>query len=283
MNEQRWFLMTADRLKGSSERRVIICHHNITQRVLAERKALEANNNLKQLCAMLAHDFRGPLTSVKGSITLVRKMFSHNLSEKALNCLEIAEQTADHLVALSTDFLDLQRDGSLSAQTKPHSVEDIFSSAFGLVNGIAAKQQIEIVVSTAPDLFVECDKSSILRALNNLLTNALKYSPSGKAVFLEAFAEKEQIVFSVRDEGPGIDENRLHQLFEPFGYSQPSKLMVGSGLGLAAVKRLLALNNSEVELKTARNEGTTFSFRLPRAFVAMQPEATNPRASEQLK
>jgi signal transduction histidine kinase len=59
--------------------------------------------------------------------------------------------------------------------------------------------------------------------------------------------------------------------------------MVGSGLGLAAVKRLLALNNSEVELKTARNEGTTFSFRLPRAFVAMQPEATNPRASEQLK
>lgn len=265
-DEERWFLMTATPLHSDGNGRVIVCHHNITKRVLAEREARAAAEALKTAYCMVAHDFRSPLTSIKGSLALLRSGLVCELPAEADELISIAEETSDHLITLASDFLDLQKGAGPNTKSLPVEhckVDTICSAAVTLVSGIAQKRAISLIVDTPSDLVVACRPRQIERVIVNLLSNALKFSDSGSTVRLTVFPEANEAVFLVSDEGPGIPEESFSRLFEQFGASKPSTVVKGSGLGLSIVKRLLEENGSQISVCSKLERGTTFEFRLP--------------------
>lgn len=265
-NEERWFLMTATPLHSGGDSQVIVCHHNITHRVIAEHEAREATEKLKTAYCMVAHDFRSPLTSIKGSLSLLRSGLVCELPDEAEELISIAEETSDYLIALASDFLDLPKpagSGVQNSQLEHVKVDTICSAAVNSVSGMAQKREINLIVDAPSDLAVACRPRQIERVIVNLLSNALKFSACGSTVKLTVLAEHSDAVFSVSDKGPGIPEERIPFLFEEFGASTPSTVVKGSGLGLSIVKNLLEANDSQISVRSELNVGTTFEFRLP--------------------
>jgi CheY-like chemotaxis protein len=149
-----------------------------------------------------------------------------------------------------------------------------------LVEGRIATQRLELSINVSPDMpqaFVG-DPLRLRQVLLNLLTNAVKFTPSGR-VTLSAFRDETHLFFRVADTGIGMDEPQLRQLFQPFQQADGSitRRFGGSGLGLAITKRLLDLMNGEIEVDSTPGVGSAFTLRLPYIAAGTPAEAPAPR------
>lgn len=129
----------------------------------------------------------------------------------------------------------------------------------------AAKKQIVIRVGISDDLWAIGDSAAVLQILDNLISNALKYSPPNTTVHVHAMPERESIVINVRDEGPGISEADQKKLFQKFTRltARPTGGESSTGLGLAIVKKLAEAMSGSIQCLSTLGSGSTFALRLP--------------------
>jgi two-component system sensor histidine kinase KdpD len=220
------------------------------------------------LIASLSHDLRTPLTTIKG--------LASKLRERAIPEAASIEEEADRLNRLVTDLLDLSRLNAKAMPIRPelNTAEDLIGAAVQRVAGATGSQRLVIkhagtAVETEP-LTGEFDFVQSLRALVNLIENALKYSPASATVELSAVRCGSRLEFRVADRGPGVAESERQRVFEPF-YRAPGAAadVGGAGLGLAIASRLAMEQGGEVRHEHREGGGSIFTLALPSADISL--------------
>jgi two-component system sensor histidine kinase KdpD len=247
-------------------------------RLTAEAERAEAYRQadaLKaSLIATLSHDLRTPLTTIKG--------LGAKLSERGLPEARTIEEEADRLSRLVTDLLDLSR---LNARTLPmrpelNTASDLVGATIQRIGGAAVHSRVRIAADTTgvPELAGTFDLAHSVRALGNLVENALKYSPADTRVELRLGRTGHRLAFHVADRGPGVPDGEQERIFEPF-YRAPGAPpdVGGAGLGLAIARRLAVEQGGSVVYSPRSGGGSVFTLLLPAADVPADLDAMEAR------
>ena len=218
----------------------------------------------EELSRMLVHDLRGPISGVMAALELLRENAS--LDEDGRRLLDLAERNARRQVSLVDGILELSRleEGSLPVRRTDVNVSALVDEVIGRALPAAQARGLSLVSALPPDLPpVRADASLVARVVENLLTNAVKFSPPGSgSVRLEGRVEEGRVVLAVRDSGPGICEELRPRLFEKFAVGNlPGR---GSGLGLPFCRLAVEAQGGRLWLEHP-GPAAVFSFSLPLA------------------
>lgn len=233
--------------------------------VTSERAATEAKS---VFVSMVSHELRTPLTSVLGFIDLALDGAGGALSESTAGLLHTARSNAERLQRLVNDVLETSRleSGGLNLDMGLVEIGDL---AGGLVNDMRSQfEQHELTVKVViPDSLppIWADKGRMAQVLTNLLTNALKYTPSGGSVTISAQQVRRSVETSVSDTGAGIPPEHRERVFEKFARldHDRSRPGGGTGLGLAITKSLVVRMGGSIRLESEVGVGSTFTVTLP--------------------
>src|SRR5574341_780759 len=234
--------------------------------VTARRAVAEMKN---VFLAAVSHELRTPLTSVVASLELLKEGAVGELPEEAKRFVEMAHANGERLSALINDVLDLERaeSGRLQLKLEPLDCAQLLGEAASLDGAYAERFQVRLLVEAPPGLKVTADRKRLLQVLSNLISNAAKFSPKGSEIRLAAHGDRERVVLSVSDYGPGIPEEFKPRLFGKFEQASHSK--GGTGLGLAICKSLVERMGGRIWCESAPGKGASFRAELP----AVQPPA----------
>ncbi|HEU0107859.1 MAG TPA: ATP-binding protein [Vicinamibacteria bacterium] len=219
----------------------------------------------RDFVANASHELRTPLTSIRG---FVEALEDGGLEEPptARRFLEKIRTHADRMAALVSDLLELSR---LESGERPPTwervpPEEVVEEVVGALASLAAAKQIEVTTQLEAPAF-ETDRDRLRGVLENLVENALKYTPGGGHVSVTARAVEGTVVFEVVDDGPGIGAEHLPRVFERFYRVDKarSRELGGTGLGLSIVKHLVESLGGTVAVSSERGEGSRFSVRFP--------------------
>jgi len=236
--------------------------------VLHDITRLKELDDLKsEFVSTVSHDLRGPLTFMRGYITMLPIV--GDINEKQQDYIDRILSGVQQMSGLVEDLLDLGRiEAGVDLMRDDIEAEKLLESVAREQAGQAAMQGIKFQVKVQPDLpSISGDLSLIRRAVVNLVSNAIKYAPDSGTVTLGAELDDYEVVISVRDRGPGIRKKDQIRLFEKFyqvkGQEQNGKRRRGSGLGLAIVKSIVERHGGRVWVTSQVGRGSTFYFSLP--------------------
>jgi signal transduction histidine kinase len=219
-----------------------------------------------RLFSMISHEFRTPLSVILGSSQLLGESLRNLVDESQLKNLQRIQSSVKLMNHLLTDMLTLTRAEAGKLECKPEWL-DIESFCLNLVEDTQLlslkNQQIKLISKNYCDR-VYVDEKLLYSILNNLLLNAIKYSPDGGTIYLILAQTKDELILTVKDEGIGIPLEDRQKIYEPFYRGQNVDRIVGSGLGLAVVKECLELQGGTISLESEIGLGTTFTVKLPK-------------------
>lgn len=224
----------------------------------------------KDFVANVSHELRTPITSIKGFVETLQDGALNDAIE-ARNFLDIIARQADRLDAIINDLLLLssleQQTGMSGVSFQTASLTEMLNEAVELCGYKAGRKNVRILLTVPAGLRGNVNVNLLEQAVVNLLDNAVKYSPGGSTIEVEASASPEEILISVRDHGCGIPAEHLPRIFERFYVVDKarSRDMGGTGLGLAIVKHIAQAHLGTVTVESVVGEGSTFALHLPRA------------------
>jgi signal transduction histidine kinase len=188
------------------------------------------------------------------------------LTPPQMEYLQTVDRELSRLEKLITHFLEFARLDLriMTPQPQTFDVRQACQEVLILLQPLAETKGITLTSSMAADIAtLNADPFLFRRVLENLIGNAVKYSPGGSTVWLEAQVEDPAIRFAVKDQGPGIPANDLKHLFESFYRGQEVGEIPGFGLGLATVKRIIDAHGGRIWVDTASGQGSSFYFTFP--------------------
>lgn len=222
----------------------------------------EQEQNISNLIGTLSHELRTPLTSIKGYVTTLLGNCDGWSSKDRYDFLRIVDFETDRMNKLIRELLDssMIESGLLSIAKEPVLLGKILRKAVD--NAKLHNKNHRFIVSVLKNLpIIEADPDRIRQVLDNLLDNAIKYSPGGGLIVVRCTVEEKEVKVSVADEGIGIAPEHLNRLFERF-YRIKSNT-AGTGLGLPVASEIIRKHGGRIWAKSAPNNGSTFFFTLP--------------------
>jgi len=233
----------------------------VNARIAAE-DALHAKS---QFLSSVSHELRTPLNGVLGYAQLLQR--EKGLPSGSQEYLRAIESCGKHLLTLINDVLDLAKieSGNIDIVCRANDLNEIVSSVSDIVGHRAQSKGLNFVVNIAKDVprHVQVDEVKLRQVLVNLLDNAVKFTANGKVELkLDVNQEQAQLLFSVKDSGMGIPEEKLRDVFEPFRQVNPQDGK-GTGLGLAICRRLVEAMGGSLNLSSEFGQGSCFYFDIP--------------------
>jgi len=239
---------------------VLLVFHDITRikRIEQIRKDFVAN---------VSHELRTPLTALKGSTELLLDG-AYTKPEESKKFLEIMDKQLRNMQNLVSDMLNLAAVEETRTALRRELVEldVVVGDTLSLIRPLAERKNQKFLVHMPQEkILLNVDPSQITDALMNLLDNALKYTQEGGTIELTVRIEKENLIFQVRDNGPGIPFNQISRIFERFYRVDKSRSreMGGTGLGLAIVKHAIENHGGTVSVQSEPGRGSLFTLVLP--------------------
>jgi len=246
-------------------------HHALKTQALAERIEVlrEADRTKDAVLASVSHDLRTPLTTIRA--------MAFELRETGDERAAVIEEEAERLNQMVSDLLDLSRIriGALPVTPELNAGEDLLGAALAQLRGVGGEERIR--VRLPPDGSVPLgrfDFVQALRALSNLLENALRHSPPDKPVEVVVGREGEELLFRVSDSGPGVPTELRDRIFEPFiqaGDREKGGEVGSAGLGLAIARRVAEAQGGSLDYAPRPGGGSVFELRLPGADFPVEP------------
>lgn len=226
----------------------------------------EAHRQRADLIAWVSHDLQTPLTSTQAILeALIDGVVEDPAAQK--HYLQTAQREVHSLSVLIDDLFQLTRldAGGMALEITPNSLSDLISDTLESFSRIAEKQGVELSGSVAPGIDpVMMDPRHIGRVLNNLISNALRFTPEGKTVEISAQRKGAMVEVRVHDTGDGISHEDLPFIFESFyrGEKSRSRATGGAGLGLAIARGIIQAHGGEIWVESELGQGTTFIFQI---------------------
>lgn len=234
--------------------------------------AQQANKAKNSFLASMSHDIRTPMNAIIGmaNLALEDKENQEQISES----LTVIKSSSEHLLSLINDILEMSRleSGNITLSKEPFSIITECSNIANAFKGIVIQKQQEFIfeIQNIQDEHIIGDISCLKRILNNLLGNALKFTPKKGKIFFRVFQKdtrkKNQVFFrfEIQDTGMGISKELLPKIFEPFQREQNEtiKNIEGTGLGLAIVKALVELQGGAINIESEQGKGTLFTLHI---------------------
>ena len=227
----------------------------------------------RELIANVSHDLRTPLAVIQGYVeTLMMKEADLSAGERRQMLATTLKGTEnlEQLIAQLFEYAKLEAK-QISPEKEAFFISDLAQDIMQQYKVLADERDIKLQFDLPEELpLVFADISMVERILQNLLDNALKFTPAGGDVKLALKADDEKVHISIADSGPGIPEAEQSHIFDRYYKQEPNKKSnKGAGLGLAIVQKMLELHDAKITVSSRLNEGATFAFDLPRHGVAL--------------
>jgi DNA-binding response OmpR family regulator/nitrogen-specific signal transduction histidine kinase len=223
-----------------------------------------------EFISTVSHELRTPMTSIKGYTDLLVSERVGTLSEQQRHFVQVIKNNADRLTALVNDILDISRieTGRLKLQIEPLDLIQLINDVIDSVQGQMVEKSPDLTLdlpATLPP--VRGDESRVTQILENLTSNAWKYTPEEGQVTIRARVVDDFVQVDVKDTGIGIDPKDLSQIFDRFYRTDQAEVQAvdGTGLGLYIVKMFVELLGGKIWVESELDQGSTFSFNLPLA------------------
>jgi len=235
----------------------------------AKEEADAANKAKSQFLANMSHELRTPITSIQGTLGLMAGGALGPLDKPVQEMVDIANRNCLRLRRLIDDILDVEKiqAGMLELQLKRVNLADFAADAVESNHEYADQYNVKFVLDTLPDkaVYVDADEFRLLQVMNNLMSNAAKFSKPGDDVIIGIVPDERDVFVSVKDFGAGIPEEFQPHIFDQFSQADGSdtRKTQGTGLGLAISKTIIEELKGELWFETEIGKGTTFTFKLP--------------------
>ncbi|MEX2401644.1 MAG: hybrid sensor histidine kinase/response regulator [Rhodothermales bacterium] len=251
-------------------RNLIAAREEQRRLAIENRELVSVSERKSDLINIAAHDLKNPLTAIRELADILKEEVGEH--SEAFEPADLIHHSSDQMLALIASLLESEaiEDGRIPLH--PQSM-DLTEAAADVVrrNDFLAGRKGQTIELTLPSgdagerLHVYADPHLLVEAMDNLINNAVKYSPPGATVRVRVRSDKDDVLFSVEDEGPGIPSDEQHLLFQKFQplSTQPTAGETSTGLGLSIVKQIVDLHEGTIEVRSAPGAGSTFSIRLP--------------------
>lgn len=253
---------------------------------ITERQVIERMKD--EFISIVSHEIRTPLASIHGALNLLSSGLVNPQSDKGRRVMEIAAESAERLVRLVNDILELERleSGKINLSKQTCNAAELMLKASEMMQIMA--NRAEITLSVSPEAIqLDADPNRIVQVLTNLLGNAIKFSPKGSTVWLTVelqtgkkngtVVERENfspssahpisptILFKVKDQGRGIPHDKIESIFDRFHQvdASDSRKKGGTGLGLAICRSIVQQHGGQIWVESTLGEGSTFYLTLP--------------------
>ena len=212
----------------------------------------------------VAHDLRTPMTRLKGvaEIALQSEQNIDVLRETLSDCLE----ESDRILTMLNTLMDVSEaeTGVMKLNLEEVNISNLIEEVVELYNYVAEEKNISIQTTFPKELYLTADRSRLRQVIANLLDNAIKYTPSGGRVDIEALQKEEQIVVTVKDTGMGIPVEELPRIWDRLYRGDRSRSQRGLGLGLTLVKAIVQAHKGYIEVSSELGAGSLFVVHFPK-------------------
>lgn len=243
--------------------------NNLTRELQKKNIQLDQLNKLKnQFLGMAAHDLRNPIGSIMMFAEFILDEQGSSITDELRQIMEMIRNSSKFMLHLLDELLDVVKieSGKLELKFEKVVLADFLQRNVAVNSILATKKQINIVLQVPEKLpEISFDASKIEQVMNNLISNAIKFSHTNTTISIGAFNTGNEVIISVSDQGQGIPKNEIDKVFTPF-----TKLSVrgtagekSTGLGLSIAKRIIIGHQGRIWLDSTVGVGTTFFFTLP--------------------
>ncbi len=271
--ETRWLQTRGHMYRDEENRavRMVGVSIDITERKLHEQALIKAKEAAEEIArikdsflANMSHEVRTPLTSIIGFADVLREETTGELQEMA----HLVRRAGERLLITLESVLDLANLESGSVVLNPQRIDivDQVRELIVVFSPEAETQGLYLTLESDPDaVIIEIDAAALARVLNNIITNALKFTNEG-GITIRISADAESVTVAVSDTGIGIDDRFQHRLFDEFAQESQgiARSYEGVGLGLAISRRLIEMMHGTIEVESRKGDGTTFTLVFPR-------------------
>ncbi|NJN53946.1 MAG: GAF domain-containing protein [Anaerolineae bacterium] len=241
------------------------------QELAVAYEELKESDRLKdELVQNVSHELRTPLTFVKGYVDLLMDGDRGLLTPEQQEYLQIVSDKTDDITRIIEDIITLQRIDSGNLQLETVSMADLVQTAVAGHGMVAEKKGLTVRMAPSPvSGMVNIDKGRINQVLDNLIGNAIKFSPDGGVITVTLAEQDNMVCVSVSDQGIGMAMDKHQRIFERFYQIDGSsrRRFGGTGIGLAIVKRIIDAHHGRIWVESEINKGSSFLFTLPIAQV----------------
>lgn len=223
----------------------------------------------EELQQFIIHDLRSPLSNTLAGLTLLPDISGETLDSHQQELVDISIASCNQMLTLVNSLLDLAKleSGHLQVEIESTSTKELFASATDQVSAMAIRKEVKIVSeieTNAVQMLV--DRELMLRIIINIVTNALKYSPTGSNIYMRALSDKNEVAIQIQDEGPGIPKEWAEKVFSKFAQvdAQKSGAKIGSGIGLTFCRLAVEAQGGRIWITSDVGQGTTVILSIPK-------------------
>ena len=229
------------------------------------RQSEAERTRYRQAFQWVTHEMRSPLTAIQGSSELMGR---YNLSEeKRKQIAEMINSESKRLARMIQTFLDVERlsEGHIGLKREPFAAQEVIETCVARVLPQAERKEIQVHLGNHLDGELNGDRELMEYAVFNLLTNAVKYSPSKTEITITSVAQGHELRISVMDQGIGVDSKELKSIFQKFYRTQRAEASgeTGSGIGLSIVEQIVKVHGGSMEVTSEVGKGSCFTMVLP--------------------
>lgn len=213
----------------------------------------------KDFISNISHEFRTPLTSIAGYTKLLKDCNEDERKEY----IDIIIEETNRLSILTTNILTLNKidNQNISTEVESFLIDEQIRKVIVLMENKWVDKRIELKIDLE-NIEYKGNQNLMSQVWINLIDNAIKFSPKGEIIEIRLYKEKENIIFSIKDKGLGIQEEDQKRIFEKFYKGDKSRNTDGNGLGLSIVKRIIEMHKGQILLESSINDGTKIIVKL---------------------
>lgn len=243
---------------------------DITERILAEKELERLSHQKDEFIRIASHDLKNYLTSIQGINQVIQTLVKpgKQMPEQMHSLLDRISDSALNMYNIILDFLDFQamEDGRLILNKEPMDLNDVCRQHLEGIQGYAKSKKTTLCLEPMENLpIVQADPFRIGQVIQNLVSNAIKFSPTGARVIIRTLRDADCIRLEVQDNGPGLQAEDFQKVFGKYVRlsNSPTGEEKSTGLGLAICKQLIDLHGGDIGVRNNPDKGTTFWFCLP--------------------